>query len=155
MDFVMSVGVAHGLKITSKVSDDGGYYLVSEWLTRGSTSHITRSMTADEWPLQEYRRHCRHGPRDDHWWVTTGCIHAQAYMRHWRGPWCRGSRLCSPLWHSGFKETIMFFPSSLVNIQYCEGLPWPKCRVLGLRPLGLEFRIMCLEGGVISVTIPV
>ena len=39
---------------------------------------------------------------------------------------------------------------SLVKIQYCGEPPWPRGSVLGLRPPGLEFQILCLEGSVIS-----
>ena len=42
------------------------------------------------------------------------------------------------------------FPLSLVNIQYCGELPWPRGSVLDLRPPRFEFRILCLEGSVIS-----
>ena len=38
--------------------------------------------------------------------------------------------------------------------QYCEEPPWPRCSVLGLRPPGLEFRILCLEDSVISIISP-
>ena len=33
---------------------------------------------------------------------------------------------------------------------YCGEPPWPRGSVLGLRPPGLEFRILCLEDSVIS-----
>ena len=33
--------------------------------------------------------------------------------------------------------------------QYCGEPQWPRGSVLGLRPAGLEFRILCLEGSVI------
>ena len=35
-------------------------------------------------------------------------------------------------------------------LKNCRDTPWPKSSVLGLRQPGLEFRIMCLEGSVIS-----
>ena len=38
--------------------------------------------------------------------------------------------------------------------QYCGELPWPRGSVLGLRPPGLEFRILCLEDTVISFISP-
>ena len=45
----------------------------------------------------------------------------------------------------GFKE-------STCESQYCGEPPWP--RPLGLRPPGLEFRILCLEDSVISIILP-
>ena len=63
----------------------------------------------------------------------------------------RRSRVRAPLLPSSFKErNTKFFLRSLVNIQCCEEPPLPRGRVLGLRPPGLEFRILCLEGSVIS-----
>ena len=53
-----------------------------------------------------------------------------------------------------FQRNKMFLPRSLVKIQYCGEPPWPRGSVLGLRPRGLEFRIMCLEGSVISFISP-
>ena len=50
------------------------------------------------------------------------------------------------------KQTV--FPRSLVKIQYCGEPLWPRGSVLGLRPPGLEFRILCLEGSVISFISP-
>ena len=47
-----------------------------------------------------------------------------------------------------------FLPRSLVKIQYCGEPPWPRGSVLGLRPPGLEFRILCLEGSVVSFITP-
>ena len=38
--------------------------------------------------------------------------------------------------------------------QYCGELLWPRGSVLGLRPTGLEFRILCLEDSVISIISP-
>ena len=38
--------------------------------------------------------------------------------------------------------------------QYCGKPPWPRGSVLGLRPAGLEFRILCLEDSVISIISP-
>ena len=49
-----------------------------------------------------------------------------------------------------FQRNRMFIPRSLVKIQYCGEPPWPRGSVLGLRPPGLEFQILCLEGSVIS-----
>ena len=48
----------------------------------------------------------------------------------------------------GLKETKMFLP------QYCGEPPWPRGSVLGLRPPGLELRILCLEDSVISIISP-
>ena len=48
----------------------------------------------------------------------------------------------------------MFTPRSLVKIYYCVELRWPKGSVLALRPPGLEFRILCLEGSIISFIAP-
>ena len=53
-----------------------------------------------------------------------------------------------------FKRNKIFLPRSLVMIQYCEDPPLPKGSVLGLKPPGLEFRIMCLEGSVILFISP-
>ena len=39
----------------------------------------------------------------------------------------------------------MFLPRSLVKIPYCGEPPWPRGSELGLRSIGIEFRIMCLE----------
>ena len=35
--------------------------------------------------------------------------------------------------------------------QYCGEPPWPRGNVLGHRPPGLEFRILCLEDSVIPI----
>ena len=39
-------------------------------------------------------------------------------------------------------------------IQYCREPPWPRSSVLGLRPPGLVFRILCLVDNVISFISP-
>ena len=44
-------------------------------------------------------------------------------------------------------------PSTCEN-QYCGEPPWPRGNVLGLRPPGLKFRILCLEDSVISIISP-
>ena len=44
--------------------------------------------------------------------------------------------------------------SSRHRSQYCGEPPWPRGSVLGLRPPGLEFRILCLEDSVISIISP-
>ena len=43
---------------------------------------------------------------------------------------------------------------STCESQYCGEPPWPRSSVLGLRPPGLEFRILCLEDSVISIISP-
>ena len=48
----------------------------------------------------------------------------------------------------------MFLLCSLVKIQYCVEPPWPRSSVLSLGPPGFEFRILCLEGSIISFTSP-
>ena len=40
-------------------------------------------------------------------------------------------------------------PSTRKTPQYCGEPPWPRGSVLGLRPPGFEFRILCLDGSVI------
>ena len=44
-------------------------------------------------------------------------------------------------------------PSTCESL-YCGEPPWPRGSVLGLRPPGLEFRILCLEDSVISIISP-
>ena len=43
-----------------------------------------------------------------------------------------------------FQENKMLLARSLVKIQYCGESPWPRGSVLGLRPPGHEFWILCL-----------
>ena len=43
---------------------------------------------------------------------------------------------------------------STPKTQYCGEPLWPRGSVLGLRPPGFEFRILCLEGSVISLISP-
>ena len=43
---------------------------------------------------------------------------------------------------------------STCESQYCGEPPWPGGSVLGLRPPGLEFRILCLKDSVISIMSP-
>ena len=50
-----------------------------------------------------------------------------------------------------FQRNTFVLSHSLVKIQYCGQPPWPRGIVLGLRPPGVEFRILCLEGSVISL----
>ena len=54
-----------------------------------------------------------------------------------------------PLWHSSFKETKCFLPA-----HSCGEPSWSRSSKLGLRPPGLEFRILCLKGSVISFISP-
>ena len=56
--------------------------------------------------------------------------------------------------HSGLQVSKKQNVFSLTNIQYCVEPPWPRGSVLSLRPTRLEFRIMCLEGSVISFLSP-
>ena len=42
----------------------------------------------------------------------------------------------------GFKETKNVSSPSTCESQYCGEPPWPRGSVLGLRPPGLEFRIL-------------
>ena len=48
----------------------------------------------------------------------------------------------------GLKETKMFLPHPRVKLSIVEG------NVLGLRPPGLEFQILCLGDSVISFILP-
>ena len=54
----------------------------------------------------------------------------------------------------GLKETKNVSSPSTCESQYCGEPQWPRGSVLGLRPPGLEFRIMCLEDSVISIISP-
>ena len=54
----------------------------------------------------------------------------------------------------GLKETKKVSSPSTCESQYCGEPPWPRGSVLGLRPPGLEFRILCLEDSVISFISP-
>ena len=54
----------------------------------------------------------------------------------------------------GLKETKNVSSPSTCESQYCGEPPWPRSSVLGLRPPGLEFRILCLEDSVISIISP-
>ena len=54
----------------------------------------------------------------------------------------------------GLKETKNVSSPSTCESQYCGEPPWPRGNVLGLRPPGPEFRILCLEGSVISIISP-
>ena len=54
----------------------------------------------------------------------------------------------------GLKETKNVSSPSTCETQYCGEPPWPRGSVLGLRPPGLEFRILSLEDSVISIISP-
>ena len=54
---------------------------------------------------------------------------------------------------SGLKDTKMFLPHPLVKLNIV-GAPWPRGSVLGLTAPRFEFRILCLEGSVISLISP-
>ena len=54
----------------------------------------------------------------------------------------------------GSKETKNVSSPSTCESQYCGEPPWPRGSVLGLRPPGLELRILCLEDSVISIISP-
>ena len=62
-----------------------------------------------------------------------------------------------PPWHSRsrrFERNKNVSSPSTCESQYCGEPPWPRGSVLGLRPPGLEFRILCLEDSVISIISP-
>ena len=54
----------------------------------------------------------------------------------------------------GLKETNNVSSPSTCESQYCGEPTWPRGSVHGLRPPGLEFRILCLEDSVISIIWP-
>ena len=54
----------------------------------------------------------------------------------------------------GLKKTKNVSSPSTCENQYCGVPPCPRGNVLGLGPPGLEFRILCLEGSVISIISP-
>ena len=54
----------------------------------------------------------------------------------------------------GLNETQNVSSPSTCETQYCGEPMWPRGSVLGLRPPGLEFRILCLEDSVISIISP-
>ena len=56
----------------------------------------------------------------------------------------------SPALAFKFQRNKMFLPRSLMKIPYCVEPPRPRGSVLDLTQPELEFRIMCLEGSVIS-----
>ena len=63
---------------------------------------------------------------------------------------CLESRRSSPTLAFKFQRNKMFLPCSLVRLQYCGEPLWPRGRLLGLRPQGLEFSILCLKDSDIS-----
>ena len=85
------------------------------------------------WTLGWDTKHQGGGPRVV---VSTAAFHARV----------RGSVLGL----GGLKETKIVSSPSTCESQYCGEPPWPRGSVLGLRPPGLEFRILCLEDSVIS-----
>ena len=54
----------------------------------------------------------------------------------------------------GLKVTKNVSSPSTCESQYFGEPPWPRGSLLGLRPPGLEFRILCLEDSVISIVSP-
>ena len=82
------------------------------------------------------------------------------YIEHYRRAAWRSGKSCllgksdiagsNPTLASEFQRSKMFLPRSIVRIQYCGEPPRPRGSVLGLRPPGLEFRSLCLEGSDIS-----
>ena len=59
--------------------------------------------------------------------------------------------------HSGLqvsKKQNVFLQLTCKKIKYCGSIPWPRSSVLDLRPSGLGFRILCLEGSVIVFNSP-
>ena len=54
----------------------------------------------------------------------------------------------------GLKETKNVSSPSTCESQYCGEPPRPRVSVLGLRPPGFVFRILCLEDSVISIISP-
>ena len=68
--------------------------------------------------------------------------------------WNVGDRGSNPAPAFKFQRSRMFLPSSFVKIQYCGEPPWPRGSKLGVRPPGLKFRSLCLEGSVISFISP-
>ena len=68
-----------------------------------------------------------------------------------RGLWCSG-------WSCLFGKTEMAGSKPTLAVKLKQNVsslfPWPRGSVLSLRPPGLEFRTLCLEGSVISFTSP-
>ena len=57
--------------------------------------------------------------------------------------WKVGDRSLEPRPGLQVSKKQMFIPHSFVKMPYCGEPPCPRGSVLGLRPPGLEFRIMC------------
>ena len=72
-------------------------------------------------------------------------------LRDGRGPRVMVS---SAAFHVKFRKTEKNSSPSTCESQYCGEHPWSRGSVLGLRPPGLEFRILCLEDSVISIFSP-
>ena len=79
------------------------------------------------------------------WWPTRVVVSTAAFHARVRG---------SVPGLGGLKETKIVSSPSTCESQYCGEPPWPRGSVLGLRPPGLEFRILCLEDSVISIISP-
>ena len=75
---------------------------------------------------------------------------------YWAGALVQWSKLAVLLGKStyNFQRNKEFLPRSLVKIYCCAEHPWQRGSVLGLLSPGLEFRILCLEGTVISFISP-
>ena len=54
----------------------------------------------------------------------------------------------------GLKETKLFLPHPRVKVSIVGSLRDREVACVGLRPPGLEFRILCLEDSVISIISP-
>ena len=79
------------------------------------------------------------------WYLVTGSGTLAQWLK--LSAQNRGFKPCSGL-QSPKKQR--FIPRSLENIQHWGEPPWQKGSVIGLNQPGMEFRIMCLEGSVIS-----
>ena len=67
------------------------------------------------------------------------------------------TRDVDPMLHSRsrrFERSKNVSSPSIRKTQCCGGPPWPRGSVLGLRPPGFEYRILCLESSVISLISP-
>ena len=85
-------------------------------------------------------------PLNKQWSVTMQWLNLPAWKVKDRG--------FEPRLVSKKQMFLKFLPCSLVKIPYCGTPLWPRDSVLGLRPPGIEFRIPCLEGSVISFISP-
>ena len=107
----------------------GNIYAVISNLYFGVSKYVSKSQ---KWPDHTYVQ--GGGPRVV---VSTAAFHARV----------RGS--VPGL--GGLKGTKNVSSPSTCESQYCGEPPWPRGSVLGLRPPGLEFRILCPEDSVISI----